>query len=226
MGARDCTRASASSARRSRTIPSASMGARDCTRASVERRRRIDAVRRASMGARDCTRASVTVATTRFPPTVTLQWGRAIVRAQARDGLRHEGRLRLGFNGGARLYARKRRGAPDGARATRRASMGARDCTRASLRPRWALERMGSASMGARDCTRASRLHHVGDIRIVVLLQWGRAIVRAQAAKSKCLAIACTIPSVFEHPYRIGARVPSDDARVRQKARPHAVERP
>src|SRR5579884_4042351 len=88
-----------------------------------------------------------------------LQWGRAIVRAQARG---RPVSLRCGgpcFNGGARLYARK----PEAEVVEQPgvlASMG-RAIVRAQAQQRW--------------LTRATRPE----------LQWGRAIVRAQAGRGR-----------------------------------------
>src|SRR5579884_3962622 len=134
----------------------ASMGARDCTRASADVRESVVLPLQASMGARDCTRASRSVSVA-MALGDTLQWGRAIVRAQARrrHGSRHD--EQRSFNGGARLYARKRRTGARNCTALSWASMGARDCTRASPQDRTGqLRAVGGASMGARDCTRAS----------------------------------------------------------------------
>src|SRR5579884_413917 len=133
------------------------------------------------MGARDCTRASSPKVSHRRGLTYGLQWGRAIVRAQAVRTLRDIHALRQlqwgraivraqagatrralspagrGFNGGARLYARKQvRLARRDERALK-ASMGARDCTRESATMMSAPSaQVFRLQMGARDCTRAS----------------------------------------------------------------------
>src|SRR5579884_1275209 len=131
------------------------MGARDCTRASGGVvGAHLGLLVGASMGARDCTRASVLPLPT--PPyAARLQWGRAIVRAQA--------------------VVSKALAEPGD-----RASMGARDCTRASVAERGRRDPGERASMGARDCMRASIDDRVTTLRALAL-QWGRAIVRAQA---------------------------------------------
>src|SRR5579884_3962621 len=131
------------------------------------------------MGARDCTRAS-SATCARSPRVRRLQWGRAIVRAQAR---RRTGRRRGAngsFNGGARLYARKRRRARIRRASSTSFNGGARLYARKPLR----LGRDGlgrHASMGARDCTRASAAKAWVAARRAAKLQWRRAIVRAQA---------------------------------------------
>src|SRR5579884_1567650 len=182
----------------------ASMGARDCTRAShgsrgtgrhrccrvnggarlYARKLRVDEKRldqlTASMGARDCTRASYAAST--MPGTaIVLQWGRAIVRAQASARRPSSGRTRRSFNGGARLYARKRRERLRFSSSALVLQWG-RAIVRAQATPEVRAQLVPwHASMGARDCTRASV--STGQYRRVsIKLQWGRAIVRAQAS--------------------------------------------
>src|SRR5579884_285131 len=211
----------------------------------------------ASMGARDCTRASVTRQESLDGKPVQLQWGRAIVRAQATPRSGRRRRASSCFNGGARLYARKLGCVRPRRTSGRRASMGARDCTRASessassigrcrgsfnggarlyarkpgaslKRGRHSLrfnggarlyarklthlrhpprppagfnggarlyarkpacsadvgDRRALASMGARDCTRASAIPRSSAPPLTGSLQWGRAIVRAQARRA------------------------------------------
>src|SRR5579884_2227593 len=141
------------------------------------------------MGARDCTRAS-SATCARSPRVRRLQWGRAIVRAQAR---RRTGRRRGAngsFNGGARLYARKRRRARIRRASSTSFNGGARLYARKPLR----LGRDGlgrHASMEARDCTRASAELVPATAPRSRKLQWGRAIVRAQAAVSLAHTWAC-----------------------------------
>src|SRR5579884_627349 len=113
------------------------------------------------MGARDCTRASA--------------------------GLLRKGPARShGFNGGARLYARKLEALGRRVPGANYASMGARDCTRASLVQNRNVARDVRASMGARDCTRASGIQLTDGAMTAGQLQWGRAIVRAQAREAPC----------------------------------------
>src|SRR5579884_1628815 len=135
----------------------------------------------ASMGARDCTRASVTRQESLDGKPVQLQWGRAIVRAQATPRSGRRRRASSCFNGGARLYARKLGCVRPRRTSGRRASMGARDCTRASSPFASTRHARQPASMGARDCTRASPPARRTWVIAVHSLQWGRAIVRAQA---------------------------------------------
>src|SRR5579884_458776 len=130
------------------------------------------------MGARDCTRASPEWLR-RALAAVELQWGRAIVRAQAEPALIACDRATTCFNGGARLYARKR-DRDRRAEHRRGASMGARDCTRASTwktRETTTLDRL----QWGRAIVRAQAKIWSVVLRSVNQLQWGRAIVRAQA---------------------------------------------
>src|SRR5579884_1242255 len=285
MGARDCTRASAAAPATTvvpgqlqwgRAIVRAQalrVPLRECQRHRFNGGARLYARKRnafaeqmqdvihASMGARDCTRASVDAAVGFVSRDVTLQWGRAIVRAQAarrsRPGdVRHErfnGGARLyarkldphrevhrqrieasmgardctrashpvcgsalrrmrRFNGGARLYARKQPESFASAGVDIRASMGARDCTRASGSYSARYTRLEAASMGARDCTRASGGNTQGFISSWTRLQWGRAIVRAQAGSPR--TPRRTSIESFNGGARLYARKRDDDERA------------
>src|SRR5579884_4191415 len=114
------------------------------------------------MGARDCTRASAAARRTVLAQPDELQWGRAIVRAQAYDldGLSKEwealqwGRAIVRAQAAHSAYVSATCGC---------ASMGARDCTRASCAAvRWIRVRSACFNGGARlyarkPCSAASR---------------------------------------------------------------------
>src|SRR5579884_557288 len=211
------------------------MGARDCTRASSHISATRHARQPASMGARDCTRASPPARRTWVIAVHSLQWGRAIVRAQARFPARPP-RLSPGrFNGGARLYARKL-GEPRSARPHCAALQWGRAIVRAQALPAacYGQERRTRFNGGARLYARKPRAAPArgwgscgfnGGARLYARkrcresntenggtpLQWGRAIVRAQALKSPSSGIRT--PS-----FNGGARLYARKRRARARA--------
>src|SRR5579884_716565 len=155
MGARDCTRASSSpTSPPTSSSPCFNGGARLYAR-KHRPRVGLQVGEGASMGARDCTRASLTVARSLMYAGRASMGARDCTRASV-TSLRRCCDARGCFNGGARLYARK----PPITRSPSRATSGFN----------------GGARLYARK-------HDLLTLTVTypIELQWGRAIVRAQA---------------------------------------------